>query len=121
MRSSLKRRILVVEDDPDLWPLLRRFSQQLDPTLEVDVCGSPPEARIRLAAQVRYDAVVSDFCLPRPGDGYGLRSSIESLQPWARFGMISALMGFRPPREIPYLPKPFTPAQYRVFLRELLT
>ena len=115
----LKRRILIVEDDPDLWSLLGRYSKTLDPTLVLDFCDTPTDATRRLSEGIRYDAVVADFCLPAPGDGYEVRSSAESLQPWARFGMISALMGFKP-KKIPYLSKPFTSNQYRSFLSELL-
>jgi len=37
----------------------------------------------------------------------------------ATYAFIIALMGFMP-KDVPYLAKPFTPGQYRTFLRELL-
>ncbi len=115
-----RTRILIVEDDPDLWPLLTNFSRRVDPTMTVDFCESRGEAIEMLGQQVTYRAVVSDLCLPKPGDGLKLVAKVRELQPAARFGMISALMGFKPPKDVCYLAKPFTPDQYRHFLRDLI-
>lgn len=113
------RRMLIIEDDPDMWPILERFSAEADPTLEVEFAGSADEAEARLESEVRYHVVLSDYCLPRPGAGVEVLERAARLQPQARVGLISALMGYQP-KDTPYLSKPFTREHYRRFLRDLL-
>jgi CheY-like chemotaxis protein len=114
-----RRTVLIVEDDPEMWPILRRFSTEADPGVEVDFAQSAPEAEARLASGTRYNVVLTDYCLPRPGGGNAILERAASLQPWARVGMISAKLGFKP-KDTPYLAKPFTRQTYRRFLRDLL-
>lgn len=117
--TGWRKRILIVEDDPDLWAIFQRYSAQVDPGLEIDIVGTSDAAIARLSSDVRYDAVVTDFCLPRPKDGRRVQRNVAKLQPQTRLGTVSALMGYKPD-DMPFLAKPFTPTQYRHFLRELL-
>lgn len=118
-RSFRGRRVLIVEDSRDIWALLKQFSRRLDPGLTIDFCESPEEARRQLKEGEPYDVLVSDYCLPKPGDGEVLRSEIARSHPEISFGMISGLLGFTP-KGIPYLRKPFTQQGFRGFLEELL-
>lgn len=121
LEASWRRSVLIVEDDREMWPILERFSAQADPSLQVEFASNVDEAKEKLAGSTRYDVVLTDYCLPRPGEGKAIRNLVASLQPDARVGMISALMGFNPKdKSTPYLAKPFTPQTYRRFLRELL-
>lgn len=118
-RTSWRRRVLIVEDSRDIWALLEQFSRRLDPGLVIDFCESPDEAKRQIEQGEHYDALISDYCLPKPGDGEALRSQIARSHPEISFGMISGLLGFAP-KGIPYLRKPFTQQGFRGFLDELL-
>ena len=113
-------KVLIVEDDPELWPILERFSEAADPGVEIEFAGNASEAEERLTSGTRYNAIVTDYCLPRPGAGKAILDRATSLQPWARVGMVSALMGFEPEKGTPFLAKPFTRQTYLRFLRNLL-
>ncbi|MFK7899079.1 MAG: response regulator [Myxococcota bacterium] len=118
-RPSWRRRVLVVEDSPDLWELIETFSRRLDPGLVIDFCDGPEEAEQRLKQGEHYDVLISDYCLPKPGDGEILRTRIKRSHPETSFGMISGLLGFKP-KDVPYLRKPFTQNDFRGFLSGLL-
>lgn len=114
------RRLLVIEDDEDLWPLIGRVGCAIDSRIAIDYAATVNEAVDKLCEPIRYDAVLVDNCLPRPGVGAQLRVPIETLQPWARTAMMSG-------RTCPdveswnFLPKPFSFSQCRSFLHRLLS
>ena len=112
-------RILIVEDDVELWPALERYSTRAKPGLQLDFVPSVQEAELRLASYARYDVVVTDCYLPEREGGNRVLESTIALQPWARVGMMSG-QSDAAPDGTPFLPKPFTPVGYRCFLRELL-
>ena len=56
-----KGRVLVVDDDDTLLLLCGRLLREAG--LVVECCGSPMEALARIQDR-RYDAIVSDFCMP---------------------------------------------------------
>lgn len=118
-RTSWRRRVLIVEDSRDIWALLEQFSRRLDPGLVIDFCESRDDALRQLEEGEGYDVLISDYCLPKPGDGEALRKRIARSHPEISFGMISGLLGFAP-KGIPYLRKPFTQQSFRGFLDELL-
>lgn len=113
------RRLLVVDDDPDLWPLVLRAGHIVDPDLEIYFAASTLSAIDRMLEPMRFDAVLVDDCLPRAGDGLSLCSSIESLQPWAEIAMMSGISRLED-ADCLFLRKPFSPTKCWEFLRELL-
>jgi DNA-binding NtrC family response regulator len=117
-------RILVVEDDRELEPLVRRAAYMLRPVAQVDWCTSAEQARPLLESRF-YDAVVADWCLEGADAGLALRAECWELQPQAVFAMTSSypLSSYlhsvgRP--GIPFLPKPFDVLRCREFLSSLL-
>ncbi len=118
-------RILVVEDDRELEPLVRRAAGTLAPPVAVDWCTNT-EAAHDLLATGFYDAVISDWRLDGDLSGIALRSECFELQPQAVFAMTSAYPLSRylysvGGRATPFLAKPFDLVRCRKFLRSLIT
>lgn len=113
------RRMLVVEDDPDLRDVFEYVGAAVDPDLVLDWAENVPDA-VRHMERERYDVVVSDYLLDESGSGLTLRHWCDSHRPRTRFAMMSAFpigdvtSGSDLPT--PFLPKPFTVAQLRRFL-----
>jgi DNA-binding NtrC family response regulator len=117
-------RILVVEDDRELEPLVRRAAATLRPVARVDWCTSTEEAHALLEMRF-YDAVLADWNLEGAHAGLALRVDCWQLQPQAVFAMTSSypLSSYlhsvgRP--GIPFLAKPFDVWGCREFLASLL-
>ncbi len=117
-------RLLMVEDDRSLEPLVRRAARSLDPPVLVDWCDSAESARELLARRF-YDVVLADYLLDGDDAGLALRGDCWELQPQAVFAMTSsyALEDYlhsvgRPGS--PFLPKPFGLWECRRFLASLL-
>ncbi|MCP4040126.1 MAG: hypothetical protein GY733_24495 [bacterium] len=113
-------RLLVVDDDPDLWPLITRAGRILDSDLEIQFAASSHSAINRMLEPLRFAAVLVDDCLPRPGDGLSLCGAVESLQPWADVGLMSGTSHLEN-SGCAFLAKPFSPIECRSFLVELLS
>ncbi len=116
---SLGHRVLVVDDDPDLWPLITRAGRVLDVDLEIHFAASSHSAINRMLEPLRFDAVLVDDCLPRRGDGVSLCAGVESLQPWAGVALMSGISRLEN-SDYAFLPKPFSPANCRSLLAKLL-
>ena len=117
-------RILVVEDDRDLEPLVRRAAHTLLPPAAVDWCTSASHAHALLADRY-YDAVIADWSLEGATAGLSLRAECWQLQPQAVFAMTSAYPLSRYLNSvgrpgIPFLAKPFDLWSCREFLSSLL-
>jgi DNA-binding NtrC family response regulator len=117
-------RILVVEDDRELEPLVRRAASGLRPAARIDWCTSTEQAHTLLSMRY-YDAVLADWCLEGAHAGLALRVDCWHLQPQAVFAMTSSypLSSYlysvgRP--GIPFLAKPFDLWRCREFLSSLL-
>jgi DNA-binding NtrC family response regulator len=117
-------RILVVEDDRELEPLVRRAASGLEPAARIDWCTSTEQAHTLLAIRF-YDAVLADWRLEGARAGIALRAECWQLQPQAVFAMTSSypLSSYlhsvgRP--GIPFLAKPFDLWRCREFLASLL-
>lgn len=118
------RRMLVVEDDRDLEPLVRRAMAALDPPVEVDWCSATPLAYGYLARGF-YDLVLVDYLLEGSRAGITLRSACWELQPQAVFAMTSCYPLTEYLRSVgrpgtPFLPKPFGARQLSGFVLSLL-
>jgi nitrogen-specific signal transduction histidine kinase len=90
-RSSLPaargpRRILVVDDEPQVGSALRRLLSSFGPRLskskvhEVDVETSGERALARFEQGERWDVVLCDLLMPRP-DGQGIHAAIAAVDP----------------------------------------
>jgi DNA-binding NtrC family response regulator len=120
--QPMASRVLVVDDDRDLFPIFRRILAQVDGDLVLDWASSVTDALVLLDSR-SYAFVVSDYLL-RDGTGFELRSWRDRRLPEQPFGMISVIpladaqlrTDGRPVR---FLPKPFTPVHLRAFLRSL--
>jgi DNA-binding response OmpR family regulator len=117
-------RILVVEDDRDLEPLVRRAAATLSPPVAIDWCTSADEARALLELRY-YDAVLADYVLEGAGSGLSLRTDVWKLQPQALFAMTSSYPLADYLHSVgragcPFMAKPFDVWTCRRFLRTLL-
>lgn len=115
----LSPRLLVVEDDPQMIPLLTRALRLLDPDIQLDWATSAKEGRGALASG-HYDAVLADFVLEDSDSGFSLYEDSRTLQPDARFAMMSALPISPPEQSCGLLRKPFDVLECRRFLEGLL-
>jgi len=122
--SRSMRRILIVEDDPDLETVLVRIVRSIDRALVVDWAVTAHEAELLLSRR-SYCAVLADCMLEGKRSGAQLERVCERLQPRAPFALMSAL----PPPEkvgeveglrVPFLRKPFSTDTCRRFLAFLL-
>ena len=118
----VRPRMLVVEDDLDLQPVVWRAAYSIDPLLIVDWATSAGSARRRLESR-RYVLVLADYLLAEGSSG--LRVARWARPASGRFAMMSAF----PVRDemvgcglagCPFLPKPFSLRQLRGFLLGLL-
>lgn len=117
-------RILVVEDDRELEPIVRRAAASLRPPAGVDWCTSTEEAQTLLSMRF-YDAVIADWRLEGARAGLDLRIDCWNLQPQAVFAMtssypLSSYLHSVGRRGIPFLAKPFDLWRCRQFLESLL-
>lgn len=117
-------RMLVVEDDRDLEPLVRRAAESIRPCVSVDWCTSVEQARCLLRIAY-YDVVLADYQLEGEQAGLALRRDCWELQPQAVFAMTSAyplpdyLHSVGHPG-CPFLAKPFDVWTCRRFVSSLL-
>jgi len=117
-------RMLVVEDDLDLEPVMRRVVRSIRPEVTVDWVGDAQSARSLLGIHF-YDVVLVDQCLGEEGSGLGLRARCWESQPQAIFAVMSAwplsdYLHSVGGAGTPFLRKPFALADCRAFLRALL-
>lgn len=112
-------RILVVEDDHGMMPLLSRALANLDPDIVLDWATNAEDARAAMR-DGHYDAILADFMLADSDTGYSLYADSRELQPMAPFAMMTALPIAPPDGAWGLLSKPFDVTQCQAFLAELL-
>ncbi|MGA0609893.1 PAS domain S-box protein [Caldimonas sp. KR1-144] len=76
-RSGIRARILVVDDEPELAALLQEMLEAADYEVAIAESG---EVALALAAEARFDAVVSDLRMPGM-DGAALWRALREQQP----------------------------------------
>ena len=115
------RRILLVEDDRDLWPIIERVTRQLDDEAILECLPDAWSAVERMSGSESYDVVLADFLLEGTRSGYWLQSFCEALQPRASFLMMSSMPICSPNLATEcFLRKPFTFSECRDFLEGVL-
>jgi len=117
-------RMLVVEDDRDLEPVMRRVVRSIRPDVTVDWVSDARSARSLLGIHF-YDVVLVDQCLGEDGSGLSLRARCWESQPQAIFAVMSAwplsdYLHSVGGAGTPFLRKPFALVDCRAFLRALL-
>lgn len=112
-------RILVIEDDPGMLPLVSRGLALVDPDYAIDWVTTADEGRTALVSG-EYRAVLADFILADSESGFSLHADCRILQPDARFAMMSALPISLPENAYGLLRKPFDVAECRTFLEGLV-
>jgi len=117
-------RMLVVEDDRDLEPVIRRVVHSIRDDVSVDWATGTRAAR-RLLASRFYDIVLVDQCLGDESSGLRLRGQCWEKQPQAIFAAMSAwplsdYLHSVGGAGTPFLRKPFTLSECRTFLRSML-
>jgi len=117
-------RMLVVEDDSDLEPVLRRLLDSIRPEVALDWARDARSAREFLDAYF-YDVVLVDQALGEGGSGLGLRPLCWERQPQAIFAVMSAwplsdYLHSVGGAGTPFLHKPFAVGECRAFLSALL-
>ena len=121
MRS---RRLLVVEDDDDLRRPIERVAQSIDREIEVDWVPDVSSACWLLDHET-YDLVLADYNLGGGPNGISLYRHCTRAHPRTRFALMSAYLMRDEVRaavgaHFSFLPKPFSMAGCRAFLREAL-
>ena len=113
-------RLLVVEDDLDMWRLIERAVRAASPDATIHWASDADGARLALETYP-FDAVIADFLLRDSGSGWSILDLSRRLQPRARIAMASALP-LRPPdaEGVPFLRKPFNLERCREFVTRLL-
>jgi DNA-binding NtrC family response regulator len=113
-------RLLVVEDDLELWKLIERAVRAANPDVAIHWAADASSARLALESY-SFDAVLADFLLEDSSNGWTILSESRRLQPDARVGMASALPLRLPKAErCPFLQKPFDIASCADFVTRLL-
>ena len=106
-----RRRLLIVDDEPSLAGLMKRYLSRLG--YDVDICGRGDEAWEMLAVPgSAYDLVVVDLTLPdQPGEV--LLRRILARDPAARVLVCSGSpdgVRFKSESRVEFLQKPFVPS-----------
>lgn len=112
-------RMLVIEDDLQLLPLIARAAQGIDPDLVIDWAVDRDEARSAML-ESQYDAVLADYLLPGSPSGFTVHRDCRRLQPHSRFAMMSSMDIPIPVGCHGFLKKPFGIVGCREFLYDLL-
>lgn len=114
------RRMLVVDDDLDLRNLLQRVAHSVAPGLVVDWTTDAQSARDMMKTH-EYALILLDYLLEGRGTGLSLLADCRRRQPTARLALMSAFaVHDLLPSCTPFLPKPFSTAECREFLRSRL-
>lgn len=113
-------RLLVVEDDPDMWRLIERAAREANPEVLIHWTTDAEGARSALEC-FEFDAVLADFMLENSQSGWWLLGECRRLQPRARIALSSSLP-LRAPGAVgcPFLQKPFGIEQCRSFVTQLI-
>jgi DNA-binding NtrC family response regulator len=119
--DELVKRILVIEDDLDMWPMIERAVRNLGNEVQLELVSDYTDAADSLRSDARYAVVLTDYLLADSVSGLHLRALCQEFQPKAAFAMMSAM-----PVRVPdlqsrlFLRKPYTISECERFLARLL-
>ena len=118
------RRILIVDDDPDILLLLTRSLTLVGPDYQLEVCQSGTEALT--LGQIRpFDLVISDYSMDDL-NGLQLASKLKERQPGLKFILMSGGDEVSMSQKVAeaglssFIKKPFTMATVRETVRTVL-
>lgn len=119
-----QRRILVVEDDPDMMCFVQKALASVAPDVVMDTACGVRTALSRLAEH-EYSLVLADYLLEDGRPGLMLREIVRLVHPGTHFTMMSSLplaehLRLSGEPEMDVLRKPFTLGNFQGFLRALL-
>lgn len=86
--TGLPRRILVVDDEPDILESLKTLLEAAFPGVEVHAAADGDEALVVLRAH-DVDLVITDYRMPGM-DGFQLLERVKAMAPAARLALITA-------------------------------
>ncbi len=112
-------RVLLVEDDPDVAPLVYRGLRDVDPLLSIVWASDSARAREALSSG-SFDVVIADYSIDGGGTGWTLLEEARARDPGVRCGILSALPLGIEKLGTPFLHKPFARHELISFLRPLL-
>jgi two-component system OmpR family response regulator len=117
----VEKRVLVLEDDPDIAAVLRLTLARTG--RQIRLAGTLGEARAALAAWGPPDLLVVDLVLP-DGDGLALCREVKALWPQVAILVVTARTAAREQVRAAgvdaYLPKPFDPDELDTLVGRLL-
>jgi len=112
-------RVLLIEDDPDVAPLIYRGLRKLAPSLSIVWASDAPRAREMLWAKP-FDVVIADYAIDGGGTGWTLLEEARAIDARVRCAVLSALPLGVGKLGTPFLRKPFDERELLTFLRPLL-
>lgn len=118
------KRILVVDDNPDILLVLTEYLTMVGPDYQLEVCHSGAEALT--LGQIRpFDLVISDYIMGNL-DGMQLASKLKERQPGLKFILMSGGDEVSMSQKVAeaglssFIKKPFTMATVRETVRTVL-
>jgi two-component system phosphate regulon sensor histidine kinase PhoR len=123
MNNQTKKKILIVDDEPNVCKSLRRAL--ICPEYDIDMVLSGEEA-LQKEEEEKYDVVIADLMMPGIS-GLDLLKSLKAKNAPAKVIMITGYPTFKTTFQamqigvFDYLPKPFLPAELRALVAKALT
>lgn len=112
--------VLLVEDDPDVAPVVYRAVREVAPRASIVWRAESERARAALLER-DFDVVIADYAIDGGGTGWTLLQQARARNASVRCGMLSALPLGVEKLGVPFLMKPFSWGELVAFLRPLLT
>jgi CheY-like chemotaxis protein len=107
--SAPQRKLLIVDDDPSIRPLMSAMIQKINPNSEIDWVASAEEAlsriQSRMASRMAYDVVLTDVNLGGGKSGLELAESCFASRIRSSLILMTGLASVK--TELPLIQKPF--------------
>lgn len=101
-----EKRVLIVEDDPTIYPILARMIHRLNPRVDIEFTVSAEGAQDLLQGlRQKYDVILSDISLAGKKTGIDLANETYSALAPVPIVLTSSTPGFK--SRLPFLAKPF--------------
>jgi DNA-binding response OmpR family regulator len=109
-------RVLLIEDDPDIAPLVYRALRKLEPGLSILWASDSKRARELISAR-DFDVVIADYSIDGGGTGWTILEEMRAMNPLVRCGIVSALPLGVDKLGTPFLRKPFDEGELLLFVQ----